>query len=375
VCSSDLDARFEKLADVLVNYSTKVQKDENVLIEAIDIPDEMVIELIRKVRQAGGRPLVSTKHNRIQRELIRDTDAKTMSQIAEYEAARMENVQAYIALRGNQNISEMSDVPSDKMGLYEEYWLKPVHFKIRVPKTKWCVLRWPTPSMAQQAQKSTEAFENFYFDVCTMNYKKMDLASQNLKKWMEKTDNVRIKGPGTDLTFSIKDIPVIPCSGSHNIPDGEVFTAPVKNSINGTIHYTADTIYQGTVFSDISLTFKDGKVVDAVSNNSERLNQILDTDDGARYVGEFAIGFNPYITEPMLDILFDEKIAGSFHFTPGQAYEEADNTNRSNIHWDMVCIQTAEYGGGEIWFDDTIIRKDGIFVVEELKALNPDQLK
>jgi aminopeptidase len=369
------DPRYDKLANVLVNYSTRVQKNENVLIEAFDIPEEMVIALIRHVRKAGGRPLVTLKNNRIQRELIQDTDAQTMQQIADVEAGRMAKVQVYLGLRGSYNISEMSDVRSEKMALYEEHWLKPVHFKIRVPKTKWCILRWPTPSMAQQARKSTESFEKFYFDVCTLDYSKMDSAAQHLKSWMEKTDKVHLKGPGTDLKFSIKDIPVIPCSGSHNIPDGEVFSAPVKDSINGSIHYTADTIYQGTVFSDINLTFKDGKVVEATANNNEKLNAILDTDPGARYVGEFAIGFNPYISEPMLDILFDEKIAGSFHFTPGQAYEDADNGNRSNIHWDMVCIQTKAYGGGEIWFDDTLIRKDGIFVVDELKALNPDQLK
>jgi aminopeptidase len=369
------DPRYEKLADVLVNHSTKIQPGENALIEAIEIPEEMVIALIRKIREAGGRPLVTIKQNRVQSELIRDTDAKTMQQIAEVEAYRMDKVQAYFGLRGSYNISEMSDVPSEKMGLYEEHWLKPVHFKIRVPKTKWCVLRWPTASMAQQARKSTEAFEKFYFDVCTLDYDKMAVASQNLKKWMEKTDCVHIKGKGTDLTFSIKNIPAIPCSGSHNIPDGEVFTAPVRDSINGTIRYTADTIYQGTVFSDINLTFKNGQVVEATSNNTTKLNAILDTDEGARYVGEFAIGFNPYITNPMLDILFDEKIAGSFHFTPGQAYDDADNGNRSNIHWDMVCIQTAEYGGGEIWFDDILIRKDGVFIIDELKALNPENLK
>ncbi|KAA3612003.1 MAG: aminopeptidase [Calditrichaeota bacterium] len=369
------DPRFEKLADVLVNHSTKIQPGENALIEAIDIPEEMVIALIRKVREAGGKPLVTIKQNRIQRELIRDTDEKTMQQIADVEAFRMDKVQVYFGLRGSYNIAEMSDVTSEKMGLYEEHWLKPVHFKIRVPKTKWCVLRWPTPSMAQQARKSTEEFEKFYFDVCTLDYDKMATASENLKAWMQKTERVHIKGPGTDLQFSIKDIPAIPCSGSHNIPDGEVFTAPVRDSINGTIRYTADTIYQGTVFSDINLTFENGKVVKATSSDTEKLNAILDTDEGARYVGEFAIGFNPYITDPMLDILFDEKIAGSFHFTPGQAYDDADNGNRSNIHWDMVCIQTPEYGGGEIWFDDTLIRKDGIFVVKELEALNPENLK
>lgn len=309
------DPRYEKLAGVLVNHSAKIKPGESALIEAIDIPEEMVIALIRAVRRAGGRPLVSTKQNRILRELIRDTDAENMQQIAAVEAFRMGHVQAYFGLRGSDNIAEMSDVPAEKMELYQEHWLKPVHFNIRVPKTKWCVLRWPTASMAQLARKSSEAFEKFYFDVCTMDYDKMDVAAQFLKQWMEKTDRVHITGPGTDLSFSIRDIPAIPCSGEYNIPDGEVFTAPVRDSINGTLNYTADTIYQGTVFSDIRLSFKNGKVVQATANNNEKLNAILDTDDGARYVGEFAIGFNPYITEPMLDILFDEKIAGSFHFT------------------------------------------------------------
>lgn len=370
-----LDSRYEKLADVLVNHSTKIQPGENALIEAIDIPDNMVIALIRAIRKAGGRPMVTVKKNVLQRELIKDTDAITMENIATIEAKRMENVQAYFGLRGSYNIAELSDITPDKMALYEEHWLKPVHFKIRVPKTKWVVLRWPTPSMAQQAQTSTEAFENFYFDVCTLDYDKMARASEALKNLMDKTDKVHIKGKGTDLTFSIKDIPSVPCSGGHNIPDGEVFSAPVKESVNGTILYTAKTIYQGTVFSDIQLTFKDGKIVDATSSNTKRLNEILDSDEGARYVGEFAIGFNPYITTPMLDILFDEKIAGSFHFTPGQAYADADNGNRSNIHWDMVCIQTPEYGGGEIWFDDVLIRKDGLFIPDELKGLNPENLK
>ncbi len=369
------DSRYDDLARVLTQHSTRIQPDENVLIEAIDIPDTMVVSLIRAVRKAGGRPLVAVKHNVIQRELLRDTDEENMRLAGETEAYRMDKMQAYIGLRGSYNIAELSDVDGDKMKLYEEHWLKPVHFKIRVPKTKWVVLRWPTPSMAQQARRSTESFEQFYFDVCTMDYDKMSAPAEALKKRMENTDKVHIKGPGTDLTFSIKGIPAIPCTGTHNIPDGEVFTAPVKDSVNGVLQYNADTIYQGTVFSDIRLVFKNGRVVEATSNNSKKLNAILDTDEGARYIGEFAIGFNPYVREPMLDILFDEKIEGSFHFTPGQAYDDADNGNRSNIHWDMVCIQRPEYGGGEIWFDDTLIRKDGLFIPEDLLGLNPENLR
>ncbi len=368
------DSRIDKLAKVLINHSTKVQQDESVLIEAIDIPEEMVLAMIRQVRQAGGRPMVTLKYNRIQRELIQAADKKSMTEIADYEAFRMRKAQAYIGLRGSHNINEMSDVPTDALNLYQQYWLKPVHFDIRVPNTKWVVLRWPTPSMAQQAQMSTEAFEDFYFDVCTMDYTKMETAAQPLKKLMETTDWVRLVGPGTDLKFSIKGIPAISCAGNHNIPDGECFTSPVRDSVNGTIKFNTRSIYQGTTFSDVCLRLEQGKIVEATSNNSQKLNKILDADEGARYIGEFALGFNPHIKQPMLDILFDEKIGGSFHFTPGNAYEDADNGNRSTIHWDMVLIQTPEFGGGEIYFDNTLIRKDGRFVVEELKGLNPENL-
>ncbi|MBT3601507.1 MAG: aminopeptidase [Candidatus Latescibacteria bacterium] len=369
------DPRLEKLADVLIHHSTKLQAGERVLIEGFDMPEEMILALIRKVREVGGVPMVTLKNNRVQRELIRAGDAAIMENIGAYEAFRMNRVDAYIALRGSNNISEMSDVSGEAMDLYETHWLKPVHFDIRVPNTNWVVLRWPTASMAQQAQMSTETFEDFYFDVCTLDYGKMADAAEALKARMENSDRVRLTGVNTDLRFSIQDISAIPCSGSHNIPDGECFTAPVRDSVNGTIHYNVPTIYRGTPFSDICLTFENGQIVAATSSDTDKLNEILDTDEGARYIGEFAIGFNPYITKPMLDILFDEKIAGSFHFTPGQAYEDADNGNRSAVHWDMVFIQTPEYGGGEIYFDDECIRKDGLFVVPDLEALNPENLK
>ena len=367
------DPRLDKLANVLTTHSTKVQPGEFVLIEGIDIPQEMVIALIRAVRNAGGIPLVELKQNRIQREVILGGDDAGIKLIGEYEIYRMEKVQAYIGIRGSHNITEMSDVPAEAMQRYQKYWIRPLN-DIRVPHTKWVVLRWPYPAMAQQAQMSTEAFEDYYFDVCTLDYSRMERAMVPLKSLMEETDEVHIVGEDTDLRFSIKDIPIIPCAGEKNIPDGECFTAPVRDSVNGTIRFNTPTIYQGTTFTDIRLRFENGKIVEATANNTERLNAILDTDDGARYIGEFAIAFNPYITSPMLDILFDEKIAGSFHFTPGQAYEEADNGVRSAVHWDMVMIQTPEHGGGEISFDGNLIRQDGRFVHPALEALNPENL-
>ena len=368
------DPRLDKLANVLTTHSTKIQPGEFVLIEGIDIPQEMVIALIRSVREAGGIPLVELKQNRIQREIILNGDDAGIKLIGEYETYRIKKVQAYIGIRGSHNITELSDVPGEALQRYQKYWLRPLN-DYRVPRTKWVILRWPYPAMAQQAQMSTEAFEDYYFDVCTLDYSRMEQAMEPLKSLMEETDEVHIVGEDTDLRFSIKDIPVIPCAGEKNIPDGECFTAPVRDSVNGTIHFNTPTIYQGTTFTDIRLRFEDGKVVEATANNTEGLNDILDTDEGARYIGEFSIAFNPYITNPMLDILFDEKIAGSFHFTPGQAYEEADNRVRSAVHWDMVMIQTPEHGGGEMYFDGNLIRKDGRFVHSELEALNPENLK
>jgi aminopeptidase len=294
----------------------------------------------------------------------------------EIDKHRMERMDAYIGVRGSHNISETSDVPRERMDLYEKHYWHTVHSEVRVAKTKWVVLRWPHPSMAQSAGMSTESFEDFYFRVCAgVDYAKMARAAAPLVELMDKTDRVRIVGPGTDLRFSKKGIPTKACTGDRNIPDGECFSCPVRDSVEGHIQFNCETLYRGTVFNNIRLEFSQGKVVRASADSgAAKVEEILNSDEGARYIGEFAIAFNPFITKPMKDILFDEKIAGSFHFTPGQAYETYGNGNKSQIHWDMVCIQRPDYGGGEIWFDDRLIRKDGLFVVPELQALNPDQL-
>ena len=285
----------------------------------------------------------------------------------------MKGMDAYIAVRAGDNTSELSDVPSDKLNMY--YKLTSPTLDYRVNKTKWVVLRYPNPSMAQLANKSQEAFEDFYFDVCTLDYKKMSKAMDPLVDLMNRTDKVHIKGPGTDLKFSIKGIPAIKCDGLRNIPDGEVYTAPVRESMNGTISYNTFSEEQGFTYENIKFEIKNGKIIKATANDTDRINALLDTDEGARYFGEFAIGVNPYVLTPMKDTLFDEKICGSFHLTPGKCYEDAYNGNHSAIHWDLVMIQRQEFGGGEIYFDDVLIRKDGLFVIDELKGLNPENLK
>ena len=367
-----IDPRFEKLADGLIGFSTQLKKGERVLIDAFDVPDQMVIALIRATRQRGAHPYVSLHRARISREMTLGAEEAQYAPHADVELARMQKMDAYIALRGSDNIFEASDVPPERVQLVSRL-MKPV-LDHRVGKTKWVVLRWPTSSMAQLAGKSTEEFEDFYFRVCTLDYSRMTVGMKSLADLMKATDQVHLKGPGTDLRFSIKGIGAQPCGGLRNIPDGEVFSCPVKDSVEGVVQYNAPTVYLGNSFDNIRLVFKKGKIVEATSNNTKRLNEILDSDEGARYIGEFALGFNPHILEPMRDILFDEKIAGSFHFTPGQAYEGVGNGNRSQVHWDMVCIQRPEYGGGEIYFDGKLIRKDGLFLPSALQKLNPDYL-
>lgn len=369
------DLRVAKLAKILVEHSCRVQKGEHVLIDLYGTERELARALVAAVYDAGGYPYVQINDHVITRALLLGTSEEHMETWTHHALLQMKAMDCYIGIRGSNNISELSDVPDEKLRLFMKMFNHRVHSEQRVKKTKWVVLRYPNASMAQLANMSTEAFEDFYFNVCNVDYERMAKAMEPLAKRMEQADEVRIVGPGTDLTFSIKDIPVVKCAGENNIPDGEVFTAPVRDSVNGVITFNTPTVYQGTSFEHVRLEFKDGKITNATANNTERLNQILDSDEGARYVGEFSIGVNPFINHPMKDILFDEKINGSFHFTPGQAYEEADNGNRSAVHWDMVCIQRADYGGGEMYFDGELIRKDGIFVVDDLIPLNPENLK
>ena len=369
-----IDARDVKLAGILVNYSTRVQPGEKVLISYIGgecVP--LVRQVVKEVYKAGGVPFVQGEEETLRRELLLGATEEQLKLQDDWELEFMKKMDAYIGIRAGANAAELADVPTEKLNLYNV--LTTPSLNERVDHTKWVILRYPTASMAQLAGTSREAFEDFYYNVCTMDYSRMDKAMDALKDLMDRTDRVRLVAPGTDLTFSIKDIPAIKCAGDMNIPDGEVYTAPVRESMNGVISYNTPSEIQGFTYENIRFEIENGKIVKATANDTERINQILDTDEGARYFGEFSFGMNPYILEPMKDTLFDEKIAGSFHLTPGMCYEDAPNGNKSAVHWDLVCIQRPEYGGGEIWFDDVLIRKDGLFVIPELEGLNPENLK
>ena len=368
------DPRITKLAENLINNAIALKAHENILIETTDAPAELSTELVKAVEKAGGNAFVHNYIGRVRRQVIKSATEEQMKVFAELSLSEMKKMQAYISIRGAENAMENCDIDDAKMLLHRKLMKETLDY--RVNKTRWCVLRWPNSSMAQGAKMSTEAFEDFYFDACLADYPKMKTAAENLVNLMNRTDKVRLVAKDTDLTFSIKGIPSVPCCGNMNIPDGEVYTAPVQGSIEGVIHYNTPTLYEGKHFSGVRLVFRQGKIVEATCDVGDvgQLNAIFNTDEGARYVGEFALGFNPFVKAPMCDILFDEKIAGSIHFTPGMCYEDANNGNQSAIHWDLVLIMRPEYGGGEIWFDDKLIRKDGLFVPEELKCLNPDRL-
>ncbi|WP_188456805.1 aminopeptidase [Virgibacillus oceani] len=366
------DPRLKKLAYQLLTHSLAMKENEKVLISGSTNAKPLIKELIKAAYDLNVLPYVDLRDDEINRLFVTGAKKEQIQLINKWNLHKYQDIDAFVQIVGEENDSEFIDVPQEQFRMSGKEMKASQDFL--VDKRKWVLLNYPTNGFAQKARMSYERFYDYFIDVCTIDYAKMEKAQGALKDMMEKTDKVHITGQGTDLTFSIKDIPAVICAGEYNIPDGEVYTAPIKNSVNGTIKFNTPCPYQGNVFHDVALTFKDGKIVAATADKPDQLNKILDTDEGARYVGEFAIGLNPKVTDPMGDILFDEKIAGSLHFTPGAAYDDADNGNDSAVHWDMVLIQRQEYGGGQLYFDDVLIRDNGIFVVDALKQLNPENL-
>lgn len=367
--------RLQRLAKQILNYSIKAKKNDNLLIELFGedgIP--LAKEIINQAKKLEINIFFNIVDYEILKEILINATEKEIKIYAKHDLNRMKDMDAYIGISARRKDNQFEGVPLEKMELYNKEYMLPVHLQERVKK-KWCILRYPNKLFADNNNMTLEEAEDFYFNVCNLNYEKMSNAMDKLVELMNNTDRVRIVGKDTNLTFSIKGIKAEKYVGNFNLPDGEVATAPIKTSVDGYIAYNTETKYNGKVFNNIKFEFKNGKIIKATANNTEALNEILDVDEGARYIGEFAIGLNPYITKVSSDTLFDEKVCGSFHFTPGEALEESDNGNRSAIHWDIVNIQTPEYGGGKIWFDDVLIRKDGLFVVKELEDLNPDKLK
>jgi len=369
------DVRITKLAELLVNHSCSLTTGEKVLIESINAPNEIVISLIRAAKAAGASPVVIQKDDQLIRELARTCTVDDVKLMARCELAMLKEMDAFISIRGVPNAHEYADVPPDKRSLLLENYIEPVHLQYRNANLKWVALRWPTSAFAQRAGMSTEAFEDFFFEASTLDYAKLEQAMTPLAELLDETDIVRIVGPGdTNLKFSIKGISQYKSAGYHNVPDGELFTAPIKDSIEGRICYNVRSTFYGHTFENICFDFHQGRVVNAVcSQNIDALNKLLEQDDGAAYVGEFAFGVHPLITRPIDDILFDEKMTGTIHLAQGNSYPMCDNGNRSAIHWDLILDQREKMGGGSVFFDDALVRQAGVFVLPQLAALNPQK--
>lgn len=359
---------LEKLSSTIVNYSLKLKKNEKVLITSYNECTDLILCLIDEINKVEAIPFVRIKNDVINAKMLEITNDERIKALKKLKEEEVDNYDAFINIKYTTNDYEQMNVESDIVKKIGEATLK--SNQVRINKRKWTLLNYPSRLDAYKASMSSGDYRKFAFDVMNLNYEEMNERIKPLKELMEKTDKVRIVSPNTDITFSIKGMPVIPCVGTANIPDGEIYTAPIKESVNGKITYNVKSPYNGFTFENVSFTFKDGKIEEAKCNNQEKIEEILNTDDGSRYIGEFSLGLNPMILHPMGDILFDEKIIGSIHFTPGSAYQDAFNGNESSVHWDLVLIQRKEYGGGEIYFDDTLIRKDGLFVLPELLHLN-----
>jgi len=368
-----MSSKEQELAKKVVNYSLKIKKDDKVLITYQATKAHGFIKyLINAINEVGGISYIIYDDVELSNFIKEKTTSERIKLIQKYKKFELDNFDVFINIKYNLNDYEGKNIdPKITKEILEKTY--DTHNKL-VNERRWLLINYPSVLDANKAHTTVENFYNFSLDVMNFDYATMNDYLEPLKKLMEKTDKVRIKAPGTDLTFSIKGMKIVPCVGSSNLPDGEIYTAPLKKSVNGHITYNTPSTYRGEVFTNVYLEFKDGKIVNAKSEtgSEEKLLDIFSTDEGARYVGEFSLGLNPLILNPMGDILFDEKIIGSIHFTPGASYKDSYNGNDSSVHWDLVLIQRKEYGGGELYFDDKLIRKDGIFVLDELKSLNYD---
>lgn len=365
-----MDSRIEKLSKTIVDYSISVKENDRVLIQYENSECKPLVKcLIKDIYKNKGIPYVRLFDNELDALIKEQANTKVMDEIVKMKKYDVDNFDCFIRICYTENEYEDKNVDKE---IRNELGKKSREVDdIRINERRWVLLNYPSLIDAYKAKMKYDEFYNYSLDVMNVDYKSMSEKIKPLKDLMEKTDKVRILGPNTDITFSIKNMPAIPCCGNANIPDGELYTAPIKDSVNGIITYNTKSPYHGNVFNNISLEFKDGKIIKATClENQKELEDIFNTDEGARYVGEFSLGFNPMITKPMGDILYDEKIMGSIHFTPGCCYEDCSNGNKSSIHWDLVLIQTKEFGGGEIYFDDVLIRKDGKFVLDSLQSLN-----
>lgn len=372
-----MDSRYQTLAEIITKQVVSIQPGEKVLIEITNTEDQLAAALIREIYKAGGKPFYVQQRDCLKKSWLAGADEEILSLQAKWDRQRMEEMDVYIGLRLNENPYDLSGIPVEKEQIFRQCYEVPVHFETRLPKTRWLAMRVPNAAMALEASMGTAEFEDFYFRACSIDYREFARRMEPLAKRMEDADLIRIKGADVDLTFHKKGIPVCVCHGTRNLPAGEVFSAPIRDSVEGYIRYNVPSIFDHSKYEGIRLEFHKGRIMDVSCSSGDlcRLRSVFELDEGAGYIGEFAMGTNPFIDRVIGDILFDEKSAGSFHFTPGRSYDACGNENVSSVHWDLIYHMQPEYGGGEIWFDHDLIQRDGLYIPEDLQLLNPEKLK
>lgn len=360
------DPRHEQLADILVNYSNEIKAGEEALIilygyEGLPLAKEIYKECVKK----GAHPRLEIREDEIARIFMEHANEKQRTFLPEWQLKAAESTDAMFQIICDRNNAELAHI-DQKIMIERRKALKPLSDILH--KKRWVLLEYPTQLGANNAGMSLEAWEDFVYNACITDWEKISKEQDVLKKIMEETKEVRLVADGTDLTVNIENIPAVKCCGKQNMPDGEVFTAPNKTMVNGEILFNTPTMYMNKSFNWIKLVFKDGKVIDTDSDNKKDLDDILDTDEGARYVGEFAFGTNRNIQLPVKSILFDEKIGGSNHMALGKCYEEAENGNDSAIHWDMILRH--KDANGKVYMDGVLVQENGIWLHEDMKGFN-----
>ncbi len=368
-----MDPRIEKAAKTILHHSVRAQTGDKVLIHAVDRGDALVEALVKEAYDSKLVPFVELERTDVRRAILEGATGEQLAMMAKPSADLMTQMDCYVNIDAEENSSEFSNVSQDQMSLYTQYYRSQINAARK--NLRWVSLTYPTVGMAQNADMSLSEFSDYYFQLMGMDYDKLEAAMLPMAERMRAADQVRIVAPGTDLTVSLKGFTALIAAGEHNLPDGEIASTPVRDSMNGTISFNIPSMHNGFLFKDIKLTFKDGKVVEAEANDTERFLKEISLDEGCRYIGEFSMGTNPYVNNPVHDTLFDEKMWGSMHMALGACYNfpGRDNNNRSCIHWDLILNHRPEYGGGEVWLDGELVRKDGLYVPKELQCLNPDQ--
>jgi len=366
------DPRIDKLADLLVHYSTEVKAKQKVLIQGELGGEPLMAAVFRKCLAAGAYPFVVPYTSDWVTSILKYASPEQFGPVYEPFKRMYETYDVRIRILGETNTKELSQFDPDKVSkLYEVYGkdLRIVLDREAKGEMKWVGTLFPTNGYAQDANMSLSQYEDFVYDACMpdaddpVGYWKNIAARQDKAiAWLKGKKHVHVTAPGTDLELSIEGRPFINCASKVNVPDGEIFTSPVENSANGYVHYSFPTLHEGFEVSGIRLEFKDGKVVNASADkNEDFLIKKLDTDPGARYLGEFAIGTNERIDRFTGQILFDEKIGGSFHMAVGHGYPESKSENDSAIHWDMICDLRK---GGRITVDGELFYKNGKFTID-----------